>query len=155
MHACLVISNYLKLLSLSRNQTYWYLVYLPYQQFPRLHTVCNVAVSIPLYSYTDSIRNLFVIMSSSDIDFEVGENSCFGYQHEPEYTEEELAAAAATNEESTNNEEDETIDKNCCSCRYCAFLPKQRECLCCKQFQHCDEHYITEDIPCIQYQSAS
>ena len=40
-------------------------------------------------------------MSSSDSDFEVGENSCFGYQYEPEYTEEELAAAAATNEEST------------------------------------------------------
>jgi hypothetical protein len=47
-------------------------------------------------------------MSSSDSDFEVGENSCFGYQYEPEYTEEELA----TNEESTNNEEDEAIDKN-------------------------------------------
>jgi hypothetical protein len=39
-------------------------------------------------------------MSSSDSDFEVGENSCLGYQYEPEYTEEELAAAAATNEES-------------------------------------------------------
>ena len=48
-----------------------------------------------------SIRNLFVIMSSSDSDFEVEENSCFGYQYEPEYTEEELTAAAATNEEST------------------------------------------------------
>ena len=36
----------------------------------------------------------------------------FGYQYEPEYTEEELAAVAATNEESTNNEEDEAIDKN-------------------------------------------
>ena len=34
-------------------------------------------------------------MSSSDSDFEVGENSCLGYQYEPEYTEEELAAAAA------------------------------------------------------------
>ena len=45
------------------------------------------------------------IMSSSDSDFEVGENSCFGYQYNPEYTEEELAAASATNEESTNNEE--------------------------------------------------
>jgi hypothetical protein len=44
---------------------------------------------------------------NADSDFEVGENSCFGYQYEPEYTEEELAAAAATNEESTNNEEDE------------------------------------------------
>jgi hypothetical protein len=52
-------------------------------------------------------------MSSSDSDFEVGENSCFGYQYEPEYTEEEeLAAATATNEESTNNEEDEAIDNN-------------------------------------------
>jgi hypothetical protein len=51
---------------------------------------------------------LIVIMSSSDSDFEVGENSCLGYQYEPEYTEEELAAAAATNEESTSNEEDET-----------------------------------------------
>jgi hypothetical protein len=38
---------------------------------------------------------LIVIMSSSDSDFEVGENSCFGYQYKPEYTEEELAAAAA------------------------------------------------------------
>jgi hypothetical protein len=38
-------------------------------------------------------------MSSSDSDFEVGENSCFGYQYEPEYTEEELAAAAATQEQ--------------------------------------------------------
>jgi hypothetical protein len=27
-------------------------------------------------------------MSSSDSDFEVGENSCLGYQYEPEYTEE-------------------------------------------------------------------
>jgi hypothetical protein len=45
-------------------------------------------------------------------DFEVGENSCLGYQYEPEYTEEELAAATATNEESTNNEEDEAIDNN-------------------------------------------
>jgi hypothetical protein len=88
-------------------------------------------------------------MSSSDSDFEVGENSCFGYQYEPEYTEEELAAAAATNEESTNNEEDEAIDKNLCSCGHCARLPKQRECLCCKQFQRYDEHYITEDMPCI------
>jgi hypothetical protein len=49
--------------------------------------------------------------------------------------------AAATNEESTNNEEDEAIDKNFCSCGHCALLPKQRECLCCKQFQHYDEHY--------------
>ena len=49
-------------------------------------------------------------MSSSDSDFEVGENSCFGYQYEPEYTaEEELAAAAATNEESTNKEENNNI----------------------------------------------
>jgi hypothetical protein len=88
-------------------------------------------------------------MSSLDSDFEVGENSCFGYQYEPEYKEKELAAAAATNEESTNNVEDEAIDKNFCSCRHCALLPKQRECLCCKQFQHYDEHYITEDIPCI------
>jgi hypothetical protein len=55
-------------------------------------------------------------MSSSDIDFEVGENSCFGYQYEPEYTEEELA-----------------IDKNFCSCGHCVLLPKQTECLCCKQ----------------------
>jgi hypothetical protein len=38
-------------------------------------------VAIPLYRYIDSIRNLFVIMSSSDSDFEVGENSCFGYQY--------------------------------------------------------------------------
>ena len=88
-------------------------------------------------------------MSSSDSDLEVVENSCFDYQYEPEYTEEELAAVAATNEESTNNEEDEASDKNCCSCGYCALLPKQRECLCCRQFQHYDEHYITEDIPCI------
>jgi hypothetical protein len=52
-------------------------------------------------------------MSSSDSDFQVGENSCFGYQYEPEYTaEEELAAATATNEESTNKEEDEAINKN-------------------------------------------
>ena len=72
-------------------------------------------------------------MSSSDSDFEVGENSCFGYQYEPEYTEEELAAAAATNEESTNNEEDEAIDNNFCCCGHCVLLPKQRECLCCKQ----------------------
>jgi hypothetical protein len=35
---------------------------------------------IPLYSYIDSYRNLFVIMSSLDSDFEVEENSCFGYQ---------------------------------------------------------------------------
>jgi hypothetical protein len=82
-------------------------------------------VAIPLYSYIDSNGNLFVIMSSSDSDFQVGENSCFGYQYEPEYTAEELAAAAATNE-STNNEEDETIDKNFCSCGHCALLPKQR-----------------------------
>jgi hypothetical protein len=45
--------------------------------------------------------------------------------------------------------QDEAIDKNCCSCGHCALLPKQTECLCCKQFQHYDEHYITEDIPCI------
>jgi hypothetical protein len=31
---------------------------------------------------------LEIYLSSSDIDFEVGENSCFGYQYEPEYTEE-------------------------------------------------------------------
>jgi hypothetical protein len=42
---------------------------------------------------------------------EVGENSCCGYQYEPNYTEEDLAAAAATNEESTNNEEDEAGDR--------------------------------------------
>ena len=150
MHTCPVISNYLKLLSLSWRQTYWYLVYISLiSNFPYFTAVCDVAVAMPLYSYIDSIRNLFVIMSSSDSDFEVGENSCFGYQYEPEYTEEELAAAAATNEESTNNEENEAIDKNFCSCEHCALLPKQRECLCCKQFQHYDEHYITEDIPCI------
>ena len=85
-------------------------------------------------------------MSSSDSDFEVGENSCSGYQQEPEYTEEELAAAAATNEESTKNEEDEAIDKNVCSCGHCALLPKQRECLCCKQFQHYDEHYTPDSL---------
>jgi hypothetical protein len=66
-------------------------------------------------------------MSSSDSDFEVGENSCLGYQYEPEYTEEKLAAATATDEESTNKEEDEAIDKNCCSCGHCALLPKQTE----------------------------
>jgi hypothetical protein len=49
--------------------------------FPDFTAVCDVAVAIPLYSYIDSIRNLFVIMSSSDSDFEVGENSCFGYQY--------------------------------------------------------------------------
>jgi hypothetical protein len=53
--------------------------------FPDFTAVCDVGVAILLYSYIDSIRNLFVIMSSSDIDFEVGENSCFGYQYEPEY----------------------------------------------------------------------
>jgi hypothetical protein len=84
-----------KLLSLSWRQTYRYLVYLPYQQFPRLHTICDVAVAIPLYSYIDSNRNLFAIMSSSNSDFQVGENSCFGYQYEPEYAEVKLAAAAA------------------------------------------------------------
>ena len=91
-------------------------------------------------------------MSSSDSDFEVGENSCFGYQYEPEYTEEELAAAAATNEESTTKKMKQLIK---------TFVPvdivhfSQNKDLCCKQFQHYDEHYITEDIPCIQYQSAS
>jgi hypothetical protein len=34
--------------------------------FPDFTAVCDVAVVIPLYSYIDSIRNLFVIMSSSD-----------------------------------------------------------------------------------------
>jgi alkyl hydroperoxide reductase subunit AhpC len=36
--------------------------------FPDFTAVCDVhvAVAIPLYSYIDSIRNLFVIMSSSD-----------------------------------------------------------------------------------------
>ena len=63
--------------------------------FPDFTAVCDVAVAIPLYSYIDSYRNLFVIMSSLDSDFEVEENSCFGYQYKPEYTEEELAAAAA------------------------------------------------------------
>lgn len=29
-------------------------------------------------------------MSSSESDFEIDENSCLGYQYEPEYTEEEL-----------------------------------------------------------------
>jgi hypothetical protein len=62
MHACPVISNYLKLLSLGWRQTYWCLVY-----FPDFTAVCDVAVAIQwLYSYIDSIRNLFVIMSSSD-----------------------------------------------------------------------------------------
>ena len=88
-------------------------------------------------------------MSSLDNDFEVGENSCFGHQYEPENTEEELAAASATIDESTNNEDDEVIDKNCCSCEHCALLQKQQECLCWKQFHHYDEHYITEDIACI------
>jgi hypothetical protein len=31
-------------------------------------------------------------MSSSESDFEIDENSCLGYQYEPEYTEEELIA---------------------------------------------------------------
>ena len=96
MHTCPVISNYLKLLSLSWRQTYWYLVYISLiSNFPYFTAVCDVAVAIPLYSYIDSYRNLFVIMSSLDSDFEVEENSCFGYQYKPEYTEEELAAAAA------------------------------------------------------------
>jgi hypothetical protein len=43
-------------------------------------------------------------MSSLDSDFEVEENSCFGYQYKPEYTEEELAAAAATNQLSDKHE---------------------------------------------------
>jgi Zn-dependent membrane protease YugP len=36
-------------------------------------------------------------MSSSESDFEIDENSCLGYQYEPEYTEEELNAQSVEN----------------------------------------------------------
>jgi hypothetical protein len=49
-----------------------------------VYNICTLFVLGEVHS----IRNLFVIMSSSDSDFEVGENSCFGDQYEPEYTEE-------------------------------------------------------------------
>ena len=72
--------------------------------------------------------------ASSDVDFDdYGE---FGYQLEPEYTEEELRqmeeAASAQRREIENNPRQN--DTNWCSCSKCISLPLPSECLCCHEF---------------------
>jgi hypothetical protein len=68
--------------------------------------------------------------ASGDVDFDdYGE---FGYQLEPEYTEEELRqmeeAASAQRREIENNSRQN--DTNWCSCSKCISLPLPSECLC-------------------------
>ena len=72
--------------------------------------------------------------ASSDVDFDdYGE---FGYQLEPEYTEEELRqmeeAASAQRREIENNPRQN--DTNWCSCSKYISLPLLSECLCCHEF---------------------
>ena len=76
--------------------------------------------------------------ASSDVDFDdYGE---FGYQLEPEYTEEELKqmeeAANAQRREIENNPRQN--DTNWCSCSKCISLPLPSECLCCHEFSLLD-----------------
>lgn len=91
-------------------------------------------------------------MSSSD-EFEAGDNSCVGYQYEPEFTEEELAATSVSNHNIESDEDTTNIDDNFCTCENCIPLQKRRESLCCRDFQHYNEHYITEVNSCITLHS--
>ena len=72
--------------------------------------------------------------ASSDVDFE--DYGVFGYQLEPEYTEEELRqmeeAASVQRREIENNLCQN--DTNWCSCSKCIALPLPSECLCCHEF---------------------
>ena len=76
--------------------------------------------------------------ASSDVDFDdYGE---FGYQLEPEYTEEERRqmeeAASAQRREIENNPRQN--DTNWYSCSKCISLPLPSECLCCRAFSLLD-----------------
>jgi hypothetical protein len=51
-------------------------------------------------------------MSSSESDFEIDENSCLGYQYEPEYTEEELIAQSVENASNNTQIQEESIRQN-------------------------------------------
>ena len=72
--------------------------------------------------------------ASSDVDFDY--YGAFGYQLEPQYTEEELRqmkeAASAQRREIENNPRQN--DTNWCSCSKCISLPLPLECLCCHEF---------------------
>jgi hypothetical protein len=72
--------------------------------------------------------------ASSDVDFDY--YGAFGYQLEPQYTEEELRqmkeAASAQRLEIENNPRQN--DTNWCSCSKCISLPLPLECLCCHEF---------------------
>ena len=83
--------------------------------------------------------------TSSDVDFDdYGE---FGFQLEPEYTEEELRqmekAAIAHRREIENNRRQN--DTNWCSCSKCTSLPLPSECLCCHEFSLFDGQLDSSD----------
>ena len=83
--------------------------------------------------------------ASSDVYFDdYGE---FGYQLEPEYTEEELRqmeeAASSQRREIENNPRQN--DTNWCSYSKCISLPLPSECLCCHAFSFFDGQLESSD----------
>ncbi|XP_061170462.1 uncharacterized protein LOC133179792 [Saccostrea echinata] len=82
-------------------------------------------------------------------------SDCKGYQYEPEYNEEELLAASTENNSDLGmiEENDRGNDKNWCSCGHCDILPSRRECVCCQEFEHYAENYISSQCPCISQHS--
>jgi hypothetical protein len=87
--------------------------------------------------------------ASSDVDFDY--YGAFGYQLEPQYTEEELRqmkeAASAQRREIENNPRQN--DTNWWSCSKCFSLPLPSECLCCHEFSLFDGQLEPSD--CITY----
>ncbi|XP_062609448.1 P2X purinoceptor 7-like [Saccostrea cucullata] len=93
--------------------------------------------------------------SEAQIDRKQVMSECKGYQYEPEFNEEELLAASAESSDDLGvNEINERGDNtNWCTCGHCDILPSQRECVCCKEFEHYAENYISSLCPCISQHS--
>jgi hypothetical protein len=88
-------------------------------------------------------------MSSSESDFEIDENSCLGYQYEPETQMKSSMHNLLKMPQNNTQTQEESIRQNFCLCGNCENLPSIRECLCCKEFEHYDENNITEEVQCI------
>ena len=110
----------------------------------------NSVIAVIYRTYCKQSKSpCILIMSSDESDYEISENNCLGYQYEPEFTEEELSAAATEDSCKDNASADNNI--HYCTCGNCGQPRNIRERVCCKQFEHYHEHYLSEDIPCISH----
>ena len=95
--------------------------------------------------------------SESESDYEIDDlYGAGGYQYEPEYTWEELEALDINQSEKDNAQDPNSARLGnvlWCQCGKCQPLPKGRECICCKEFDHYVDNYIGEDLDCITMHS--